>query len=65
VLFVKAARENMVIEAIKTRFKGLDFKPFAPKSERKFRKGGKDKLESELLFPGYVFIETTMDSKRF
>ncbi len=74
VFYVRTNSENRVIREL-TRFidmhdfGGYEFEPFCPESEIYFR-GNKLRQQGRAyrrrpLFPGYVFIETTMPSREF
>lgn len=73
ILYVRTNKESAVIEEIdkfiaKNEF-DREFDVFCPESEYYYRKGGAAKLGSHYkkrpLFPGYVFVETTMSEKDF
>jgi len=65
VLFVYNGKENKVVEALNSHFKGEELFPFVPKKDKWFIGKGKKIKEKKLFFPGYVFIETTLNAKEF
>lgn len=65
VLFVKTGKEHKIVEFIKEKDRGNLLVPFVPILETFFKKKGIVKKEVELLFPGYVFIETELNPDEF
>ncbi len=65
VLFVKTGREYKVEQFIKEQLDSEVFMPFVPLQEILFKKDGIVKKELQLLFPGYVFVESELTSHEF
>jgi len=65
VLFVFNGKEHKVAKDFAVRFKGESVSSFVPTKDKVFRGKGKNKIEKELLFPGYVLVESTLTSKEF
>jgi len=65
VLFVTTGQENAVVSDVKTTFEEGEVRPFVPTLETLFRKSGVVKCEIEVMFPGYVFVETAMENDKF
>ena len=63
VLFVKVGYENRVMELLQTQFSKELVIPFLPKLEI-FHKysNGRIQMESKIMFPGYVFLESDFNS---
>ncbi len=66
VLFVKVGYENRVLNQLKTYFNTEQIVPFIPKIEI-FHKYTNRYIqrENKIMFPGYVFIESDLDSVVF
>lgn len=60
-LFVVTGDEDKVKERVKYRLPG-DYKVVVPKRKLKLRKGGIWKVESKVLFPGYVLLNGEINS---
>ena len=65
VLFGKTGKEHKIEEFIKEKDRENLLVPFVPILETFFKKKGVVKKEVELLFPGYVFIETELNPDEF
>lgn len=73
VLYVKTNSENRVVQDISRyvakRAFDFEFDPFCPESEFYYRSKAERRLgktyRKRPLFPGYVFVETTMPSPEF
>jgi transcriptional antiterminator NusG len=65
ILFVYNGKEQKVSADFSSQFKDEQVFPFVPTKDKVFKGGGKTKIEKELLFPGYVFIETKILPKKF
>lgn len=65
ILWVLTARERHVAKEIHNLFKDKDIIPFIPKWESLFKRAGKVKKELNILFPGYVFIESELETEEF
>ena len=61
-LFVLTGNEDKVKERVKYRLPG-DYKVVVPKRKLKLRKGGIWKVESKVLFPGYVLMNGEINSE--
>ncbi len=66
VLFVKVGYENRVLNQLETYFNNEQIVPFIPKIEifHKYSNGDIQK-ENKTMFPGYVFIESNLESLVF
>jgi len=66
VLFVKVGYEMKVIDQLHACFQKEKINPFLPKIEI-FHKysNGHIQMENKIMFPGYVFIESTLNSVDF
>lgn len=63
VLFVKVGYENRVVNQLKTYFDKEDILPFIPKMEIFHKYANKFiQKENKIMFPGYVFIESSIES---
>ena len=63
-----AGRENICVEDIRAYNNDMavdNISPFIPMRESFFKKQGNIKEENSIMFPGYVFIEASMDSCDF
>lgn len=65
VLFVKTGKEHKIENFIKEKDIQSMFVPFVPILETFFKKKGTVKKETEILFPGYVFIESELNPTEF
>ena len=65
IFWVLTGREKQVKKRIMDRLYGKDIVPFIPLLETLFKRAGKVKKELNIMFPGYVFIESDLDSKEF
>lgn len=65
VLWVLTGRERIVVDELKNQFTDEAIKPFIPKWESLFKRTGKVKKELNILFPGYVFIESDLETEEF
>ncbi|ACL75223.1 antiterminator LoaP [Ruminiclostridium cellulolyticum] len=65
VLFVRTGREENVKKLLSKRLDKDLFLPFVPLNERIFKKAGTVNKNMEILFPGYVFIESKVASQEF
>jgi transcriptional antiterminator NusG len=63
VMFVKTLGENRVVEQIKKVYSNDLIQPFLPRIET-YHKYANKRFEKELkvMFPGYVFLQSSMDS---
>jgi transcriptional antiterminator NusG len=65
IFWVLTGREKQVEKRIMDRLYNEDVIPFIPMLETLFRRAGKVKKELNIMFPGYVFVESDMQSKEF
>ena len=65
VLFVKTGKEHRTENYIREWDKENLLMPFIPILETYFKKRGIVKKETELLFPGYLFVETELEPLGF
>jgi len=65
VFFVKTGRELKALEEAARSFPYEDVKPFLPYVEQLFRKNGAVHKEQQLMFPGYLFVETDIPGNEF
>jgi transcriptional antiterminator NusG len=65
VFFVKTGREMNVLEEAARSFSCEEVKPFLPYVEQLFRKSGTVTKERQLMFPGYLFVETAIPGSEF
>lgn len=65
ILFVKTGKEHKIENFIREKDKQNLLMPFVPILETFFKKRGIVKKETELLFPGYLFIETELSPIEF
>lgn len=65
IIHVVSRKERSVIAQINRYFDKDILTAFIPQREWLFRKQGKAKLETQLLFPGYIFIESCLDNNEF
>lgn len=59
ILFVKTGYEEKIVTILNEKLDSGRSKAFSPRKETIFRRKGVDNINLEILFPGYVFIETT------
>lgn len=64
-LFVQTGREHKVEQFLKERLDSEIFTPFVPLQEILFKIAETVKKELKPLFPGYVFIESKLNSQEF
>lgn len=62
VLFVQTGKEEMVQKSLRYLFDEATLSPFVPKRLLPERRNGKTEYITKALFPGYVFINATMDN---
>jgi transcription termination/antitermination protein NusG len=60
IIFVRTGSENKVKHALKNTFNGNIIKPFIPLHEILLKFSGKIKREFKVLFPGYLFVESSL-----
>jgi transcriptional antiterminator NusG len=65
VFFVRTGREINALEEAARCFPCGEAKPFLPYVEQLFRKNGTVKKEQQLMFPGYLFVETAIPAGEF
>jgi len=65
VLFIQTGREHKVEQLLKKQLESEVFIPFVPLQEILFKKDGTVKKELQPLFPGYVFVESELNSQEF
>ncbi|MDR2044216.1 MAG: antiterminator LoaP [Clostridium sp.] len=65
VLMARTGREQEAKAEIQSHWDTEHILPFLPVKEIYFRKAGTVQKENRLLFPGYVFVETTVESHDF
>lgn len=65
VLSVLTGKEHNVEQFLKKCLDNIVFAPFLPLHEKLYKFSGTIKKENELLFPGYVFIESEVSSQEF
>lgn len=59
ILFVRTGCEEKIVTVLNKKLDLNRFRAFLPKKETIFRRKGVDNINTEILFPGYVFIETS------
>lgn len=64
-LFAQTGREHKVEQFLKERLDSVNFMPFVPLQEILFKKAGIVKRELKPLFPGYVLVESKLNSQEF
>ena len=65
VIWVLTGHERQVEKAIMDRFCDDDIVPFIPLVETLFKRAGKVKKELKNMYPGYVFVESDLESGEF
>jgi len=65
IFYVYTGRENSVLRCIQNQFHTDVLNPFIPMLETIHKKSGKYSKETTIMFPGYVFMETEMNSTLF
>jgi transcriptional antiterminator NusG len=65
ILYVHTRSENQVARKLQKHLPLNLYRVFIPYKERFFKKAGIVKLEKDICFPGYVFIESKTSSKEF
>ena len=65
VLFVWTGYEKDALNRLAILFNEQQAKPFLPTVEKNFKKQGKTILEKQLMFPGYLFVETKREGGEF
>jgi transcriptional antiterminator NusG len=65
IFWVLSGHERQVEKRIIEQLSDEDVVPFIPLWESLFRRAGKVKRELNIMFPGYVFIESDLESKEF
>ena len=65
ILWVFTGHERQVEKRIMGKYTRGEIVPFIPQWESLFRRAGKVKRELNIMFPGYVFIESNLASKEF
>lgn len=58
ILFVKTGCEEKIVTILNEKMELGSSRAFSPNKEAIFRRKGVDNVNQEILFPGYVFIET-------
>jgi len=62
ILFVRTGSEEKLICVLKEKLNAGEYQPFLPVKEMSRRSRGVIRKERKLLFPGYVFIQTDIES---
>jgi transcriptional antiterminator NusG len=65
ILYVHTKSENQVMLKLQKKLPSNLYRIFIPYKERFFRKEGILKIEKEICFPGYVFIESKTSANEF
>lgn len=65
IFWVLTGHERQVEKRIMEQLSDEDIVPFIPLWESLFKRAGKVKRELNIMFPGYVFIESDLESKEF
>ena len=65
VFWVLTGREKQVVNRIENQLYNEDIVPFIPMLETLFKRAGKLKKELNIMFPGYVFVESELESIDF
>lgn len=65
ILWVFTGHERLVEKKIMAQLYEDGIVPFIPMSETLFKRAGKVKKELNIMFPGYVFIESDLESMEF
>lgn len=65
ILWVLTGRETQVKNRVMEQLYIEGIVPFIPMLETLFKRAGRVKKELSIMFPGYVFIETNLESKEF
>ncbi len=63
VLYVRTGKEEKIVNLI--NLAGGDFHAFIPKKKQRYRKQGIITIIDEILFKGYVFVESNLDIQEF
>lgn len=59
ILLVKTGQEERIVEFLNQKMNPNDSHAFVPRKEVIFRRHGIDEIFQEVMFPGYVFIESS------
>ncbi|GHT27749.1 hypothetical protein FACS18942_07470 [Planctomycetales bacterium] len=62
ILFVRTGNENNLMAVLKEKLNPYEYLPFVPLVETSFRKSGVVQKIKKPLFPGYLFIQTKVES---
>ena len=62
ILFVKSKKEREICEYLKKNLRCDLYLPFVPEKEAYYKIKGVSFTQRELLFPGYVFIQTSIEA---
>lgn len=65
ILFVKTGYEYRVAKELLQLFRDNNLRPFVPTYKTQFIKAGKVSIETQVLFPGYVFIQSEIPESSF
>lgn len=65
ILWVLNGHERQVEKRIMDQLYDEDIVPFIPMLETLFKRAGKVKKELNIMFPGYVFVESDLESVEF
>ena len=65
IFWVLTGREEQVVNRIENQLYNEDIVPFIPMLETLFKRAGKVKKELNIMFPGYVFAESNLESIEF
>ena len=59
ILLVKTGQEEWIVDFLNQKLDSEDSRAFVPRKEVIFRRHGEDKVYQEIMFPGYVFMESS------
>jgi transcription termination/antitermination protein NusG len=65
ILWVMTGHERQVEKRLMYQLYDEGIVPFIPMVETLFKRAGKVKKELNIMFPGYVFVESDLESKEF
>ena len=63
ILFARTGSEEILVQMLKERLNAEEYLPFVPIKEMPFRNKGVIHKVRKPLFPGYIFVQTHIESK--
>jgi len=64
ILFVRTGQEEYLADTLKENLRQEEYLPFLPVKEISRRRRGIITKESKLLFPSYIFVETSIEAEK-